>query len=176
MSQDALTIFRCYVCEEKFPSIHQHVHHKVPRSLGGKDTPDNLVELCPQCHDLLHNIAYKLVSKKYSVSFLEDNIRFVYKTNDNAVKRCLELACLVRDELIQARESEKNPNEFVDIYVRMRFKHKKKIHEWAKSSNVSLEDMVRNILLKAVSDKFNMTIDHKAESNAVRLNKKSGNS
>jgi hypothetical protein len=175
MSQDVMTIFQCYICAEKFPSIHKHTHHKIPRSLGGKDTPDNLVELCPQCHDLLHNIAYKLVSKKYSVSFLEDMIKFVYKDNNAANKKCMELAFLVRDEIIQAKESEKNPNEFVDVHVRMRFKHKKKLHEWAKASNISLEDMVRNILLRAVSDKFNMTIDHKAESNAVRVNKKTGN-
>jgi hypothetical protein len=171
-----VTIFQCYVCEEKFPSIHKHTHHKIPRSLGGKDTPDNLVELCPQCHDLLHNVAYKLISKKYNASFLEDMVKMVYKTNTGAVKRSFELAFLVRDELIQAKESEKNPNEFVDVYVRMRYKHKKKLHEWAKASNISLEDMVRNILLRAVSDKFNMTIDHKSESNAVRVNKKVGNS
>jgi hypothetical protein len=135
-----------------------------------------LVELCPQCHDLLHSIAYKLVSKKYSVSFLEDMTKMVYKENSSAIRRSMELAFLVRDELIQAKETEKNPNDFVDVYVRMRHKHKKKIHEWAKASGISLEDMVRNILLRAVSDKFNMTIDHKAESNAVRLNKKVGNS
>ncbi len=27
------------------------LHHVVPRDLGGDDVPDNLVPLCPQCHD-----------------------------------------------------------------------------------------------------------------------------
>lgn len=175
MSRDALSIFQCYVCRDQFPSIHRHTHHKVPQSLGGKDTPDNLVDLCPQCHDLLHSIAYKLVSKKYSISFLEDMSKMVYKGDMSAVQRSMGLSVLVRDEIITAKETEKSPNEFVDVYVRVKHKHKKKLHEWAKANGTSLEDMVRNILFKALSDKYNMSIDHKAESTAVRLNKKTGN-
>jgi len=175
MNHDAIYTFKCYSCHEEFPSIHKHVHHKVPQSLGGKDTLDNLVSLCPQCHDLLHNIAYKLVSKKHSISFLEDMVRMVLRDN-NSVKRCMELAFLVRDEIIQQKESEKDPNDFADLYIRMRYKHKKKLHEWAKSTKISLEDLTRNILLRALSDKFNMTIDHSQEAKAVRHNKKHGNS
>lgn len=174
MSQDVLTIFQCYSCREQFPSIHKHTHHKIPQSLGGKDTPDNLVNLCPQCHDLLHNIAYKLVSKKQSVSFAEDMVLMILK-DQGSVKRCMELAILVRDEMIIQKEKEKDPNDFADIYIRMRLKHKKKLHEWAKSSKISLEDLTRNILLKALSDKFNITIDHSSEAKAVRQNKKNGN-
>lgn len=31
-----------------------HVHHKVPRSKGGKDVPANLITLCRRCHGLVH--------------------------------------------------------------------------------------------------------------------------
>jgi len=31
------------------------VHHKVPRSRGGVNSPDNLVVVCSACHRLLHN-------------------------------------------------------------------------------------------------------------------------
>ncbi len=30
---------------------HIHLHHIVPRDLGGDDLPDNIVPLCPDCHD-----------------------------------------------------------------------------------------------------------------------------
>ena len=32
-----------------------HVHHIVYRSQGGEDTPENLVTLCSQCHEAIHN-------------------------------------------------------------------------------------------------------------------------
>lgn len=31
-----------------------HHHHIVNRSLGGKDTTENLVLVCPSCHVLIH--------------------------------------------------------------------------------------------------------------------------
>ncbi len=32
----------------------EEVHHKVPRSKGGKNDPGNLVVLCRECHEMLH--------------------------------------------------------------------------------------------------------------------------
>lgn len=40
---------RCEWCEERFD--HPHVHHIVPRSEGGPNEPDNLIVLCPNCHE-----------------------------------------------------------------------------------------------------------------------------
>jgi len=31
-----------------------HAHHKIPRSLGGKWTTENIVYLCPLCHAKAH--------------------------------------------------------------------------------------------------------------------------
>lgn len=41
---------RCVVCHEKTP----HVHHIVPVEEGGTNDYDNLVVLCPTCHDNVH--------------------------------------------------------------------------------------------------------------------------
>jgi 5-methylcytosine-specific restriction endonuclease McrA len=30
-------------------------HHILPKSLGGKDTPENKVWLCAECHSNVHN-------------------------------------------------------------------------------------------------------------------------
>jgi 5-methylcytosine-specific restriction endonuclease McrA len=43
----------CYMCGMR-PGIH--VHHRVKRSQGGSDVPENLVWLCGGCHDGEHGI------------------------------------------------------------------------------------------------------------------------
>ena len=57
---DALRIFRwqhlnepCEYCETRRGI---HVHHRVFRSQGGDDAPENLVWLCGVCHDEAHGI------------------------------------------------------------------------------------------------------------------------
>ncbi|WJH37087.1 HNH endonuclease [Paenibacillus sp. CC-CFT747] len=39
--------WKCAVCESE---SDLHVHHKIPRKLGGVHHPDNLVTLCASCH------------------------------------------------------------------------------------------------------------------------------
>ncbi len=47
----------CRVCTDpasngsKFGRVQ--FHHLIPRSLGGDDAPDNIVPLCPVCHELV---------------------------------------------------------------------------------------------------------------------------
>lgn len=170
-----LYIFKCDVCIGEFPNIHLHIHHKVPRSLGGTDDPSNLANLCPQCHDLLHNVAYKLTSKKVSETMLEDMVSLVYENDLNKVRRCFELAKLVRDELVKSKETAKDPNEYAEITIKLKIKHKRLIHEWAKGCNLSLERFVRSILLKAISDKYSITIDLHNEEESIKNYKKHGN-
>lgn len=170
-----LYTFKCEVCADVCPSIHQHIHHKVPKSLGGTDDPSNLANLCPQCHNLLHNIAYKLVSKKVSITMLEDMAAIVYEQDLTKVKKCLELAMLVRDEIIKSKEVDKDPNEYTEITIKLKLKHKKLIHDWAKQCNLSLERFVRSILLKSISDKYSITIDLHKEEESLKNYKKYGN-
>ncbi|MFA5299168.1 MAG: HNH endonuclease signature motif containing protein [Lutibacter sp.] len=40
-------------------------HHIISRENGGKDTLDNLIIVCPNCHRLIH------IKKKYSIEFLK---------------------------------------------------------------------------------------------------------
>ncbi len=43
----------CSVCEQR-PGVH--VHHRVFRSQGGSDLPENLDWLCSVCHHAAHGI------------------------------------------------------------------------------------------------------------------------
>lgn len=157
-------VFKCGICSDDFPNIHMHIHHKTPKSLGGTDDASNLIRICPMCHDLLHNTAYKLISKKVSETMLEDMVSLVYDHDLNKVRKCFELARIVRDEIIKSKEETKNQNDYTELTIKIKIRHKSLIHEWAKSCNLSLERLVRSILLKAVSDKYSITIDlHKEE-------------
>ena len=46
--------WRCCDCGEAIKGRDAHVHHKLPRALGGDDTPENLISLCSGCHSLKH--------------------------------------------------------------------------------------------------------------------------
>lgn len=91
-----------------------------------------------------------------------------YEGEMSIVQRSWELATLVRDELIKNKESGLPANEFVDLSMQIRYKHKVLLQEWAKSHKISMEAMMRRIILKAISDKHNVTIDLKKEEDDIR--------
>jgi HNH endonuclease len=43
----------CCICGYNQP-VSKHIHHIKPTRLGGTNTPDNLVRLCPNCHAEAH--------------------------------------------------------------------------------------------------------------------------
>ena len=56
-----------YRCQSRQKVEHDkvlQVHHKVFRSQGGTDTPDNLVTLCRRCHEDLHAGIFALKARK----------------------------------------------------------------------------------------------------------------
>jgi 5-methylcytosine-specific restriction endonuclease McrA len=48
--------FQCKFCSRggKTSDYILEVHHIVWRRWGGTDRPDNLITVCPYCHDLIH--------------------------------------------------------------------------------------------------------------------------
>ena len=46
---------RCEACGFGFTPL-LHIHHIVPVSEGGAGHPDNLIALCPNCHELVHKV------------------------------------------------------------------------------------------------------------------------
>jgi hypothetical protein len=45
--------WRCALCDS---TSGIQIHHVVKRSQGGKNTPDNLITLCSDCHALAHGM------------------------------------------------------------------------------------------------------------------------
>ncbi len=48
--------FRCRFCNKggKTSDVILEVHHVIWKYHGGSDRPDNLITVCPYCHDLIH--------------------------------------------------------------------------------------------------------------------------
>lgn len=46
-------LFRCCLCPDHV-ALTVHKHHILPISEGGPDTEENLVVVCPNCHDAIH--------------------------------------------------------------------------------------------------------------------------
>lgn len=46
--------WRCCDCSKAIKGRDAHVHHMLPRALGGEDTLGNLISLCSGCHSLKH--------------------------------------------------------------------------------------------------------------------------
>jgi len=51
----------------KHMSLYQEVHHIIPRSLGGNNSSDNLVEVLPEEHIFLHMLRYKIYRKREDI-------------------------------------------------------------------------------------------------------------
>ena len=45
--------YRCALCDS---TQYIQIHHVVPRSQGGTNSPQNLITLCHACHGLCHGI------------------------------------------------------------------------------------------------------------------------
>lgn len=60
-------------------SIYVEIHHIIPRSLGGKDTKSNLVEVLPEEHLFLHMLRYKIYNQREDALA----IRFMLNGFDN---------------------------------------------------------------------------------------------
>lgn len=150
-----MSAFHCYVCQTLFPVMHRHVHHKVPRASGGPDTPENLVELCPGCHDALHSVAYKLLSGKASAQRVTDEVAMIYK-NDAASKRCFELAQLVRDAEIKTREGLAGTRALCSLYTTLRAEVKAMVAARCASLSMSQDAYLRTLILADLHRHFGL--------------------
>jgi 5-methylcytosine-specific restriction endonuclease McrA len=63
--------FRCKFCGVggKDSDIILEVHHVIWRNLGGLDEPENLITVCPHCHDIVHY--GKIIERPFTFSELK---------------------------------------------------------------------------------------------------------
>ena len=54
-----------YRCQECHGTQDLHVHHVIPKSDGGPDTPDNLITLCSGCHASRHPVRQVFLARRF---------------------------------------------------------------------------------------------------------------
>ena len=150
MTEDFKATFNCGCCGEFYPKIHQHIHHITPRSAGGKNTAENLISLCPGCHDALHSIAYKLCSPRNSQSQVIDLLHVIYKDNAKAISTCLKLAINVRDSLIKSQEEGLNADHIVAVGTSILKRHKDVLFVKCREMGMSQEEFLRRLILRQI--------------------------
>lgn len=99
--------FRCEVCLKPFPESLKHEHHKIPKSLGGRDTPENMAKLCNADHMHLHAIAYMMINPKRKAE-IEPTVRAIFGPDTGAIRRLMELSQQVAKEMFLKKEIRKD--------------------------------------------------------------------
>jgi DNA-directed RNA polymerase subunit F len=127
--------------------------------MGGKDTADNLIDICPTCHDALHAIAHKLMDKKTSRTQILDSIALIYPKNKKAQDTCLELALHVRNAMIDGKEKGLGPNHLVSISTVIRMYYKPLIMHRVRELDTTQEDYIRGLILSDLAKRFNLNLN-----------------
>jgi len=80
-------------------------HHIVPRSLGGSDDPDNIIEVSPRVHYLLHLLLYKITSgdDKKKMWYAVWNMSNQGKIKTGAMYQFIREECSARQREINPR-------------------------------------------------------------------------
>lgn len=144
-----MNLFNCDCCGELFPDMYKNVHHKIPDAAEGPDSLDNLANLCPGCHDALHNLAYKLMSKSASNAQAYDQLNVIFKENTKAIAICKDLAHKVRDAMVKKKEQGiQDPTYPVQVNVTLQHQHRELLAVLCKDMRISQDTFIRGIILK----------------------------
>ncbi len=155
--------FKCTICGGVYPDSLLHMHHKIPKALGGPDTPDNLVPLCQTDHNLLHSVAYMMVPNKSGgtrVDEIEPTLSSIYPDEEPIRKRLIEYAGYAAREMFLKKELRKDENQETRIIVELPILYTQLLklwgHEFPKPNGapMGVGALVRVILAKELSAKF----------------------
>lgn len=72
--------YACALCGDP---RHLHIHHAIPRSSGGGNTPRNLIALCRYCHSMAHGT--NLLESQVWLS-REETRQYAEEVSQNAVE------------------------------------------------------------------------------------------
>lgn len=147
-------VFTCGCCRKSSPNINRHIHHVLPRALGGSDDKSNLIELCSECHNMLHAIAHKLVSKKSSVGRIQDALSIAFQGNQIAIATCLKLASNVREAMIKADEQGTDENQEVAISTIVKKKVKDLIFLRCKELGIPMNKYLKQLVISDLIKKY----------------------
>ena len=128
-------------------------HHKVPKSLGGRDTRDNLIELCPGCHQEMHVIARMMRNPK-RVGEVRTALQIAFP-GPVAQQRCVELAQLeCRSKVLRRAEVEADPDREIGVGLKLKRPYRDALQLIARDRKLSMANYTRKIIEEHVRSVF----------------------
>lgn len=137
--------FICYICEAEKPVDFRNRHHKVPKSLGGSDANDNLVDLCPGCHQEMHAVARMMRNPKRAGE-VRTAVQMVFPLQ-SAQRRCLELAQLeCRSKIMNRAAVEADKEREIGVSLKLKRPYRDALQLIARDRGLSMADYIRKLV------------------------------
>ena len=122
-----------------------HKHHKVPKSLGGSDLPDNLLDLCSGCHADMHTLARMMRNPK-RVGEVRSAVQSMFPQGD-VQSRCVELANLAnRSTVMSAEQKALDEDREIGIGLKLKKPYRDALQLIARDRGLSMANYVRCII------------------------------
>lgn len=75
----------CQRCGEEPLGVRIGVHHIIPRADGGADVLENLISLCPRCHDIVEDDG-TLITRSLIINSYEDEVKEIRREREKQDK------------------------------------------------------------------------------------------
>ena len=122
-----------------------HKHHKVPKSLGGSDLPDNLVNLCSGCHADMHTLARMMRNPK-RVGEVRSAVQSMFPQGD-IQGRCVELANLAnRSTVMSAEQQAVDKDREIAVGLKLNKPYRDALQLIARDRKLSMANYTRKII------------------------------
>ncbi len=137
--------FVCYICHAHKSLDFVHKHHKVPKSLGGSDLPDNLLDLCSGCHADMHTLARMMRNPK-RVGEVRSAVQSMFPQGD-VQSRCVELANLAnRSTVMSAEQKALDADREIGIGLKLKKPYRDALQLIARDRGLSMANYTRKII------------------------------
>jgi hypothetical protein len=138
-------VFVCYICHAQKSVDFVHKHHKVPKSLGGSDLPDNLLELCSGCHADMHTLARMMRNPK-RVGEVRSAVQSMFPQGD-VQARCVELANLAnRSTVMSAGQKALDADREIGVGLKLKKPYRDALQLIARDRGLSMANYTRKII------------------------------
>ncbi len=145
--------FTCYICSADKPLDFVNEHHKVPKSLGGGNTPDNLVKLCPGCHQEMHVVARMMRNPK-RVGEVKTALNMAFP-GPQAQTRCVELAQLeCRSKVLNRAAVEADLEREIGVGLKLKKPYRDALQLIARDRKLSMANYTRKIIENHIRSVF----------------------
>jgi len=141
-----LESFVCNVCSKTYSMLLHNDHHIIPKECGGEET----VILCVGCHQVVHYLAYRLVSNDTNIesmvgAYLDSEGVKDIKT---AANKMINYIQIVAKYMIMLKKGEiETPKKKKKLEINLNQSYKTGLKQLAKNKGIGMEKYALIVLL-----------------------------